>query len=162
MNYVISLILLLLFAIPLPVGAAHTKAEGDVLEGIKEIGMIVSVLSPDMEFTADDVTRYVNAKLTSNIPLIHITSLSYPYLDVNVQCTGEIEKNRSCYLEIEIRRLVYLPDKETLIAATVWNKGRLVQGDITFSAVKAQLDILLNIFARDYVKAMKTHEREVY
>jgi hypothetical protein len=156
------LIFFLVFVIALPAGAAHTLAEGDVLAGIEEIGMIVSVVSPDMKFTEDEVKKYVNAKLTSNVPLLKVTSLSYPYLDVNVLCTGKIDKHRSCYLEIELRRIVYLPDKDTLIAATVWNKGRLIQGDITFSTVKAQLDMLLNSFARDYVNARKTFKLEVH
>lgn len=135
--------------------AAGTRAEHDVFKGMEEIGIVVGVISSGMGFAADDLKKYVYAKLKSELPSLKISSISYPYLYVNVNCTQKTGFPHICHIEIELRRIVFLPDKTSFVVATVWSRGRLLQHNISFAAVKEQLDIILDAFEYDYLTAQE-------
>lgn len=151
----ISVIFLALFCFSAPSLASGTASEGDVFEGIEEIGIQVGHIDEGFGFSSDEFRSHIYRQLKSRLPLLKVSSISYPYLDLHIFCSKDTVIPAACIIEIDLRRIVYLHDKTTFVGASVWSREQILQGNITTEAVKEEIDIILHVFQSNYLKAQR-------
>ncbi len=135
--------------------SSATTFEGDVFEGIEEIGIQIGHIDRGAGLSSDELRSHMYRQLTSRLPLLKVSSVSYPNLDIHVTCSQDTSMQSACIIEVDLRRIVYLLDKTILVGASVWSREELLQGKITPAAVYEKLDSILGFFEYNYLKAQK-------